>query len=157
VTKKYVRNPNTLCFICAKPIYRRPAEINKNNGRVFCGVACYGISSRKETPCVVCGKLILAGMNKKTCGRSCANTHRAGIKYKIGSPKDTVKSQQALKVRLLKDRCYIYQRCTYNKFEILQIHHKDRENNSLENLELVCPNCHCEEHFLGKTWLRSKI
>jgi len=96
-------------------------------------------------------------MNKKTCGRSCANTHRAGIKYKIGSPKDTVKSQQALKVRLLKDRCYIYQRCTYNKFEILQIHHKDRENNSLENLELVCPNCHCEEHFLGKTWLRSKI
>ncbi|MBI2551090.1 HNH endonuclease [Candidatus Uhrbacteria bacterium] len=35
------------------------------------------------------------------------------------------------------------------------MHHKDRnrEHNQLENLELICPNCHYEEHFLEGSWL----
>jgi len=45
------------------------------------------------------------------------------------------------------DKC---ERCSYGKVEILQVHHKSRkrEDNSMGNLELLCPNCHCEEHFL---------
>ncbi len=107
---------------------------------------------RKETPCVVCGKLIMAGLNKKTCSRSCANINRTGINYKIGSPRDKVKSQQALKVRLLKERGGSCERCGYNKYEILQVHHKNRnrDDNILSNLELICPNCHYEEHYLKK-------
>ena len=99
--------------------------------------------------------MILAGLNKKTCSRSCANKHREGIKYKIGSPRDKVKSQRAIKLRLLKERGEKCERCIYDKYEILQIHHKDRnrKNNNLENLQLICPNCHFEEHFLGKSWL----
>ncbi|MFZ2303908.1 MAG: HNH endonuclease signature motif containing protein [Minisyncoccia bacterium] len=44
----------------------------------------------------------------------------------------------------------------YNKLEILQVHHKDRNrgNNDLSNLELICPNCHYEEHYLEKSWLK---
>lgn len=150
VSEKYKRNPNTNCVICSKQIYRRPAEIK--NGQVFCGIICYGISMRKETPCVVCGKLIMAGLNKKTCSRSCANINRTGINYKIGSPRDKVKSQQALKVRLLKERGGSCERCGYNKYEILQVHHKNRnrDDNILSNLELICPNCHYEEHYLKK-------
>ena len=94
----------------------------------------------------------MSGLNKKTCSRTCANINRAGIKYKIGSPRDKVKSQQALKVRLVKERGVICERCGYNKLEILQVHHKDRNrlNNDLNNLELICPNCHYEEHHLHK-------
>ena len=155
MAEKYKRNPNTNCGVCNKPIYRRPVEIK--NGQVFCSLNCYGISQRIETPCIVCGKPILSGLNKKTCSRNCANINRAGIKYKIGSPKDKVKSQQALKLRLLKDRGMICERCSYNKHEILQVHHKDRnrDNNSIDNLELICPNCHYEEHFLEKSWLKN--
>lgn len=42
------------------------------------------------------------------------------------------------------------ERCEFNIPEILQVHHKDRDrnNNTLENLELICPNCHCKEHYL---------
>jgi len=31
------------------------------------------------------------------------------------------------------------------------VHHKDRnrENNEIENLELLCPNCHSEDHFIN--------
>ena len=122
-------------------------------------MVCYGIHQRKEKPCVVCGKMIMSKFNKKTCDRSCSNIHRAGIKYKIGSPRDKVRSQQALKIRLLKKRGKKCEKCNYNKYEILQIHHKDRNknNNELSNLELICPNCHYEEHFFKNSWLRDKI
>ncbi len=153
--ESYIRKPNTACAICKKPIYRRPCEIAKS--RVFCGVACYGISNRKESPCMVCGKLILASFKKRTCSRSCANIHRAGIKYNLNRPKDKVKHQRSIKIRLLQESGEECKRCRYAIKEILQIHHRDRNrnNNDLSNLELVCPNCHYEEHFLEKSWLKN--
>jgi len=156
VSEKYKRNPNTVCTICSKPIYKRPFEIKKNNGRVYCSLICYGISCRKEVPCVVCKKPMLSSLNKKTCSRGCSNKHRIGIKYKQNRPRDKVKSYQALKVRLLNSRGKTCERCSYSKFEILQVHHKDRNhsNNDLANLELICPNCHFEEHYLEKSWLK---
>ena len=149
---EYKRNPNTKCIICRKPIYKRPFEILKNKGRVFCSVQCYGLSCRREKPCLVCGKPILAGLNKKTCSRSCANIHRTGIKYKINRPRDKVKHYLALKKRLSALRGKHCERCGYEKYEILQVHHKNRDkyNNTLDNLELICPNCHSEEHHYRK-------
>ena len=154
--EQYKRKPNTACIICKKPIYKRPVEIERNAGHVFCTMTCYGVSLRKEIPCLVCRKPILAGLNKKTCSRACANMHRAGTKYKLNKPRDNVCSERALKVRLLEERGMICERCGYNKKEILHIHHKDRNrnNNDFGNLELICPNCHYEEHYLGKSWLK---
>ena len=150
VVEQHKRKPNTKCKICGKQIYRRPSEIERFEGRVFCSAKCYGISCRRETACAVCGKMILAGLNKKTCSRSCANKNREGVLYKIGRPKDKVFTLRAIKVRLLKERGSKCERCSYNKSEILQVHHKNRNktDNSLENLELICPNCHYEEHHL---------
>ncbi len=159
MAESYKRHPNTVCFTCKKQIYRRPSEIGANRGRVFCSSACYGISLRQEIPCVVCQRPILAGLNKKTCSRSCANKHRRGIKYNSGRKKDKVKSQQILKLRLIEARGRKCERCDYNKYEILHVHHKDRDrsHNDLENLELICPNCHYEEHLLEKSWLRKRL
>ncbi len=158
MSEKYKRKPNTTCRICDRAIYRRPLQIQKSNGGVFCSMACYGRSCRKEIPCAVCGIPILAGLNKKTCSRACANKHRAGIQYKINRPKDKVKAQKALKMRLLVIHGKKCQRCSYSKFEILQVHHKDRnrKNNLLNNLELICPNCHYEEHYLLRTQQKSE-
>jgi len=122
-------------------------------------MVCYGISCRKEKPCVICGKLILSGLHKKTCSRSCANKYRTGIKYKINRPRDRVISQRALKIRLLKNRGRNCERCNYDKYEILQAHHKnrDRDDNNIDNLELICPNCHFKEHYLEKSWLKNIV
>lgn len=154
---EYLRKSNTKCVICGKAVYKRPIEIERNKGRVFCSMSCYGISCRREKPCIICGKPILAGANKKTCSRSCANTQRIGIKYKQNSLRDKVKSQREIKIRLLENRGGGCERCGYSKIEILQTHHKDRDrsNNELDNLELICPNCHYEEHYLEKSWLRN--
>ncbi len=154
--EKYKRNPNTNCIICRKAIYKRPSQITINDSRVYCSTACYGISCRKEMPCLVCGRLMLAGIHKKTCSRTCSNKNRSGIKYKANRQDNEIKSSEILKVRLLKTRGMKCERCDYNKYEILHIHHKDRNryNNDLDNLELICPNCHFEEHYLEKSWLK---
>jgi predicted nucleic acid-binding Zn ribbon protein len=156
VGERYKRKPNISCLICDKEIYRRPFEIKKNKGHVFCSTKCYGVFCRKEIPCLVCGKVILAGENKKTCSRSCANIHRKGIKYKLNRPKDKVKSQRSLKIKLLQIKRKKCERCGFKKYQILQIHHKDRnrDNNNVNNIELICPNCHFEEHYLEKSWLK---
>ena len=150
------RRPNTKCARCGKPVYRRPSVLEVSRGRAFCSQRCYGIACRKEKPCIVCGAPILAGANKKTCSRSCANKRRAGIRYKIGSPRDKVRDQRAVKQRLLALRGAKCERCNYARYEILQVHHndRDRDNNALENLTLLCPNCHAEEHYLEQSWLR---
>lgn len=155
--EQYKRNPNINCFICNKAIYRRPCEIEKSDKRAFCSKICYGLFCRKEIPCTVCGKFILSKFNKKTCSRGCANKHRVGIKYKINRPKDKVISQRFLKIRLLKTRGASCGKCGYDKQEILQIHHKDKNknNNDINNLELICPNCHFERHYLEKSWLKN--
>lgn len=97
----------------------------------------------------------MAQFNKKTCSRACANKHREGIRYKMSRPHDKVVYQQGLKLRLLKLRGKKCQRCGYSKIQILIVHHKDRnrEHNDLDNLELLCPNCHYGEHYLEKSWL----
>ncbi len=158
MSEDYKRHPNTKCAVCGILIYRRPVQILASKGRAYCSQACYGKSCRKEEPCTVCGTLILASANKKTCSRACANTHRAGIRYKINSPRDKVKNQKALKIRLLNVRGKKCERCGYNKYEVLVVHHKDRNrnHNELDNLELICPNCHGEEHYLKNSWLRNK-
>ena len=157
MSKLYTRNPNTTCTICGKAVYRRPVEIKRNKSRVFCSMICYGISCRKEVPCLICARPILASLNKKTCSRPCANKHREGIKYKINRPRDKVVSERALKIRLLNEKGAFCEICGYDKYEILQVHHKDRNrnNNILDNLSLICPNCHCEEHYLRKSWLKN--
>lgn len=147
MVEQYTRNPNTKCTVCGKPIYRRPGLLSSS--KPFCSQICYGQSCRKEIPCLTCGKPILRGLNKKTCSRSCSNIHRTGVKYKIGRPRDKAKTIYLLKMRIVESRGGKCERCDYSRVEVLQIHHKDRnrQNNKLENLELICPNCHFEEHY----------
>ncbi len=154
-----MRHPNSKCGICGKSVYRRPIELLRSKGMAYCSSACYGLASRKENPCIICATPILASLHKKTCSRACANKNRAGIKYKIGSPKDKVKNQRAVKLRLIAVRGTQCERCRYSRVEILHVHHRDRNrnNNELENLELICPNCHYEEHHLGKSWLNGTV
>lgn len=151
MNEPYKRKPNTSCGICGKKIYRRPGSIRHGAGNVYCSSKCYGKACRKEIPCTVCGKLILAGANKKTCSRSCSNIQRKGIKYTGSKMRDKVVSQKRIKVRLILECGEQCGRCGYNALpQILQVHHKDRNrnHNSLRNLELLCPNCHATEHYV---------
>lgn len=147
---EYKRKPNTKCDVCSSLIYRRPGELKAKIKGVYCNQKCYGIAQRKETPCVMCGAPIMASANKKTCSRGCANKNRAGIKYTGRRLKDNVVTARLLKARIVTDRGSTCERCQFAVLDILQVHHKnrDRSNNTLSNLELLCPNCHAMEHYL---------
>lgn len=66
---------------------------------------------------------------------------------------------QSLKRRLIKKGLLIYKcaKCGIDKWNgldiSLQLHHKDgnNRNNKLDNLELLCPNCHSQtDNYAGK-------
>ena len=158
MTELYKRKPNIKCSVCGKEVYRRPMNIEKSDGKAYCGQVCYGISCRREKSCIICNKLILSSLHRITCSRSCSNIYRKGIKYKLGRPRDKVEEIRSIKIRLLQARGEKCERCGYNKSEILQVHHKDRNrrNNDFKNLEIICPNCHFEDHYLEKSWLKTR-
>jgi hypothetical protein len=152
VPEQYKRKPNITCTTCGKEIYRRPGLLTTAGGKGYCSNSCYGIACRKEKPCVVCGTLMLSGLHKKTCSRICSNKNRTGILYKnlFGPRKDKVKAANLQKNRLIEKRGKKCERCGYEVYQILQVHHQDRNrnHNDLINLELLCPNCHAKEHYL---------
>ena len=152
MTELYKRKPNIKCSVCGKGVYRRLINLERSNGKAYCSQSCYGTSCRKEKPCVICDKLILSSLHRITCSRVCSNIYRKGIKYKLGRPKDKVEEIRSIKTRLFSVRGEKCERCGYDKSEILQVHHKDknRRNNDFKNLEIVCPNCHFEDHYIKK-------
>jgi ribosomal protein S27AE len=88
--------------------------------------------------------------NNTTCGYSCANTYfRSGT----NNPNYTGSLTNRISGRNYREVAYstygkVCNRCSYSNILALEVHHKDRnrENNSLDNLEVLCSNCHAIEH-----------
>jgi 5-methylcytosine-specific restriction endonuclease McrA len=94
--------------------------------------------------CIHCGISFLgaASQNRKFCSRSCINKESK----KTFKPSFTTVRKAMISRDLLKE-C---SRCGFDKFpQILGVHHKDRNrnNNDMSNLEVLCPNCHSLEHM----------
>lgn len=106
------------CGFCSKPVNVRPSQLKKSkSGLVFCNRLCKEKAQRLENKIIV-----------------------------VSNYKNGLSQYRTLAFRLHKNQC---NRCGYNKhLEILDVHHKDRDrnNNSIDNLEILCPNCHALEH-----------
>lgn len=139
---------NARCDHCGAEFHRKPSQLAIHTAN-YCSRVCYIRGREKVTACPSCGARLLAHQRKKSCSRACANRLRKGIKYKTGRRKDKAQTIRLLKVELMELRGPCCERCRYGRVPILVVHHKDRNrsNNALENLELLCPNCHAEEHY----------
>lgn len=65
----------------------------------------------------------------------------------ISKPENAASKYRETALSVKQKKC---ERCGYDKIpDILEVHHKDRsrKNGAKENLELLCPNCHAEEHY----------
>lgn len=123
-TKKYVvHDLNTECAYCKKQFYLRPSQLKKSkSGLYFCCREHKDKAQRLENnlPILQPGH------------------------YGNGNHSRTYRG---LAFRNFPAKC---NRCGYDKYVgVLQVHHKDRDrtNNTLDNLEILCPNCHHEDHF----------
>lgn len=140
------------CFKCFK---------NKSSRSKYCSKKCnYDDKRKKKEIKCVCGKLTF---NKRFCSFKCFDiNHRnnADKRYKLYIERWLIgeesgnKGEEATSDRirrwLFERACNKCEKCGWNKVnEItgkipLTINHKDGncKNNSPENLELICPNCH---------------
>lgn len=155
------------CNHCRKEFFVKMKEVKRGNGK-FCSRTCSGARrkgiklTKPNVKCRYCGIPFYKNSSKKKCSkhgiffctRKCKDLGqrvKSNIKeiqpphYKSGESdyKKIAKANKVLKCN----------RCSYDKIpEILEVHHLDRNrnNNNLSNLEIICPNCHQEDHFFKK-------
>lgn len=155
------------CLNCNTEFEALLREVKRGNGK-FCCRSCsskYAARQRAEAKplnceCAYCGKKFYRNPTKKRASKSglyfCCREHKdlaqrleAGITEiqpdHYGS--ESSRSYRKKAFRILPSRC---NRCGYSEVpEVLQVHHidRDRSNNQVENLEILCPTCHEVEHF----------
>jgi 5-methylcytosine-specific restriction endonuclease McrA len=132
--------------------------VHIKTGNVYCSLKCTGLGQRKSKVCKVCKKEYSG--NKRTCSRSCANKARSGITYNRENKFNKAHCGSRLKEKVAQKRGGICERCGHDNYAILQVHHKKERHRGgtdhLENLELLCPNCHAAHHFGISLWTKKK-
>lgn len=112
------------------------------------------VSYIEKTPCPVCGALFVRYKNTKrkqiTCSTGCANTY-----FRSGKDNNNYKNGiSSYRKNALSYYGAVCNRCSYHDNHMaLVVHHvdRDRTNNNLENLEVLCANCHTIEHYNDPT------
>ena len=163
-----IRYPvNQKCKNCAKEFIARRQDVNRGFG-IFCSIKCsstgrrYPESKRPLVKCDRCGvvyrraKIICqskSGLN--FCSRTCKDLAQRLVENfpSIRPPHFGAADGMYAYRNSCRDRLTNCEACGYDKVPgILVVHHKDRNrrNNSQENLSVLCPNCHQEDHFLAR-------
>lgn len=102
---------------------------------------------RIKKECPVCGSEfedIVGGFREKTtCSHSCAN-----VFFKTKDVNEN--NYRSIALRKKDNKCEI---CGESRLHVLEVHHMDydRNNNKLNNLQILCANCHLDIHFNSKT------
>lgn len=101
----------------------------------------------KVNTCLNCSKefkTINSARPQYTCSKGCANTYfRTGKHNPLW--KSGIGSYRVSAINYYGSKCMI---CGINNIAVLQVHHKDknRYNNEVSNLQILCANCHLLIH-----------
>ena len=119
---------NKTCSTCKTTFYRRKSLSPSKSGHYFCSMKCKALAHSLNSDHTILEML------PSHYGTGNSSYRNFAFKHK-------------------KPEC---ESCGYKKIvEVLQVHHKDRNrhNNHIDNLEILCPTCHQEEHFRAKDGL----
>lgn len=111
---------NKTCAWCFKPFYRKPSKAPSKSGLYFCCRKHKDMAQRME-----------------------------GLEDLQPEHYGTGLSSRSYRYKALERYGHCCNRCHYDKnLDVLEVHHKDRDraNNHISNLEVLCKNCHHEEH-----------
>jgi len=151
------------CETCKRSFNAPVREVKRGNGR-FCSLSCSSKRTKTKEPncqCAYCdteiykfpSKIAASKSGLVFCDRACKEQAQkiGGLKAIQPAHYGTSTSTQYRKLafRELPNQC---NRCSYCQHpEVLEVHHLDRnrDNNLIENLEILCPTCHRAEHFLA--------
>lgn len=152
------------CKYCLNNFQAVPSEVKRGNAK-YCSRTCSAKARARALPkkepnvtCAYCNVPFYKSPSKQAMSKSglffCCREHK-DLAQRIGGIaavqpahyEDGSSVYRELAFRAYGKYC---NRCGYNTApHILQVHHKDRnrENNTLSNLEVLCPNCHEIEHY----------
>lgn len=154
------------CLNCQKLFNADTKELNRGNAK-FCSHSCSSQYFHKSQPppelnatCAFCGikfHKMLSRFTSKSGLVFCCRKHK-DLAQRLDGIKEIHPSHynHTSGINIYRRIAYehypkICRRCKYIEHpEILVVHHIDRNrhNNKVENLEVLCPNCHNYEHFL---------
>ena len=152
------------CLKCGKEKLVRRTDINRGYGK-FCSLTCSAkynavkIIHPPNVKCAHCGKEFYKNNTQRKKSRSglffCCRKHK-DISQTIGKygvseifPDHYGDGTSRYRDRALSSYGAKCNRCGYNEnIKAIVVHHKDRDrsNNELLNLEVLCANCHLIEH-----------
>lgn len=153
-----------ICSICGKEFSRDSRDINKTVKRgynLYCSKECFRIGNIKGkmtgsiVKCASCGRDVYKTpadiknsiSGKVFCSRSCSISHSNIGRDGINNPnyKNGLSDYRETAMKNLGSVCSV---CGYSIPKILQVHHKDRDrnNNDVSNLDVLCPTHHREYH-----------
>lgn len=150
------------CGNCRKSFEAALKEVKRGYG-LFCSRSCSSkhlqiVRRLPNATCAYCIKCFYRRPSKKDTGKSgllfCCREHK-DLAQRIGGIKEiqpphygeVLKTYRVAAFRVYPHKC---NRCGYDEVvEALEVHHRDRnrENNTIENLEIICPTCHVVEHL----------
>jgi hypothetical protein len=140
--KVYDTNP-IICKQCNLP------HLYEKRNNKFCSISCATtfnnlLKVKKQFKCLNCDSL-LKGKSKKYCGVNCQTKFNL-----FSSLRDGKISPRRIKKHLIEkhgNKCWTCGITDWNNKKIvMELEHIDgnSENNNLENLSILCPNCHSQ-------------
>ena len=150
-TKRY-------CLVCGKELIGKKTS--------YCSIECRKKNYKTETTskhCELCGKEYVGRSNRKFCSIECANEAQKDKIIKLFLENNyfnngNIKIPNIIRNFLYKKSNFRCEVCGYEGYNlktgntILQIHHIDgnSKNNSPDNLQVICPNCHAKtENYMA--------
>lgn len=143
-----------ICSVCGNEFsttLKHYNESNKQKWNLYCSKECRRHKHSQKVYCANCGKAVWKTKSmmarSKTgnmyCSKSCAASMNNRL-FKYGSNHPRYNGSQYRKYALdyYPNKCCV---CGWKEdVRILEVHHKDedRNNNSIENLIVLCPICH---------------
>ncbi len=154
------------CIYCTKDFLVRK-QVDKRGQGKFCSLSCStfyhseqrGYALYTKVECAYCKAKfdkLTSNLSGSKSGLYFCNKDHKRLAQRVGGIKEIQPSHYgtgASEYRKIAFDNYPARcnRCPYDKYkEVLQVHHKDknRKNNSISNLEVLCPTCHAEEHYI---------
>lgn len=135
---------STICQRCGKITFKQPSKLHN---KTFCSIQCSNKSRIKPGHCLNCGKQTTR-VSKKYCSALCHQiviSHFAINKIENGTFSGSMSTMRKYLIFKRGRRCEV---CRNEMWQLnlipLEVNHIDgnSENNKLDNVELICPNCH---------------
>lgn len=158
-----MKTASRTCAYCDKTFDASVKELNRG-GAKFCGRDCSSKGRRRRTlpnntTCAYCDKKFYKSPSRKSKSGLffCCRDHK-DLAQRIGGLKeiqpdhygDGSWNYREIAFRSYPEEC---DRCGFDLVSnVLEVHHIDRDrcNNEVTNLEVLCPTCHRLEHYNAK-------